>query len=191
MRNKHRDSGRSHPAELRKGYRTPEGLRGWMLEEYDVMIEDGDGLADSAVIKAFEKSNVANTYQFSGEINVVGEDLEFRGDFSAYLRTDGGPLRNEFNESPRWGDADTYGHTRRIPKKGKYNGQGERNESVRTFQRCNRYNQRRVNFDVGEAMEDDNGNYYDGDWGNSAYLGDHLSQVNFAENGKDYTPQSR
>ena len=40
-------------------------------------------------------------------------------------------------------------------------------------------------------MGEDNADYYDGDWGNSDYLGDRpLSQVNFAENDNNY-PQSK
>ena len=46
-----------------------------------------------------------------------------------------------------------------------------------------------VNCAVGEEMEEDDGDYYDGDWGNSDYLADRpLSRVNLADIDNNYSP---
>ena len=59
--------------------------------------------------------------EFAGRLERGKKDLEFSGDFPMYLRAADRQLRNEFNESTRCGAADTYGHTRRAPQRGKYN----------------------------------------------------------------------
>ena len=53
------------PIELGRGRRIPEGLRGWMLGKNDVLRDDGQGLTDSELAKAFRASNVANAYHLN------------------------------------------------------------------------------------------------------------------------------
>ena len=95
--------------------------------------------------------------------------------------------QSEFNDNDsRCGVSDIYDRTRGIPNSGKNDGKGRRNDSYRKFTRNDRYSQsqRWVNCDVGGKVEydDDNGNYPDGDLGNSDYQGGHpIRQVNFAE----------
>ena len=60
-------------------------------------------------------------------------DLEFREEFSAYLGTEDRQLRNELGEQSRWGDAATYGRTRKCRKRQAL-WQMKRNDSSRTFQ---------------------------------------------------------
>ena len=43
IRKKISDLCRSVPTEIGKGYRTPEGLWGWMLQKNDVLMDDGKG----------------------------------------------------------------------------------------------------------------------------------------------------
>ena len=98
---------------------------------------------------------------------------------------------NLMKNNSRWVVADTYDHTRRVPKQGKNGGKGRRNDSYRTFPGDNRYNRRMVNCVVGEEMEYeyDNGDYRDGDRGNSYYQwGIFRSRVNFEENKNCYPP---
>ena len=64
IRNKIWDLDRVAPAELGKGYRTPECLRGWLLGKNDVPIADGQCLSDIDIIMELRASNVMNTYQF-------------------------------------------------------------------------------------------------------------------------------
>ena len=112
--------------------------------------------------------------------------MEFRDDFAVYLRTVGRQLRNEFNESPRCGDADTYDHTRKVPNKGNHDGEGRRNGAVGNFQRNNRNIRRAVNRDAVAEIDAPSMDYRDGDWGNSDYLGDLPSSVKFAENENNF-----
>ena len=97
-----------------------------MLEKNAVLMGDGKGLADIRLMKASSASNILTTYRFKEEITRQAktidiaarsargvEDLEFRGNYSVYLRTIGRQLQNEFSENnTRWGVADTYDHTR-------------------------------------------------------------------------------
>ena len=54
-----------------------------------------------------------------------------------------GSSENEFNErNARWGMADTYGRTRRIPKLGGYSDRNRRNDPKRTSMRGNRASQK-------------------------------------------------
>ena len=118
------------------------------------------------------------------------EDQNSRGNPPSYLRPIGRHLRNEFiKNNSRWGIADTYDHTRRISKPGRDNGRRRSNDSYRTFPRNNRPNQRRVNRAAGDDVgaEEDNGDYFDGDWDNFGYQWDHpQSQVNFKDNDNNY-----
>ena len=128
------DLDREAPIELCKGYRTPGCLWEWLLGKGDVLVDDGKGLTDGDLIKAFRASNILGTYQFENEIirrtmtmyiaermGCEEQDVESRENFPAYLRPIGRKLQNEFNENnTRWGNADTYDHTRRIPHRWKY-----------------------------------------------------------------------
>ena len=107
------------------------------------------------------------------------------------MRTIDRQLQNEFNETKsRWGNADTYDHTRGIPHSCKNGGNRGRNDSHRTCHRNNRLNRRWVNCAVGDDAEDgeDNERYYDGDWDNSDYQwGLPISHVNFTGNDNNYS----
>ena len=130
------------------------------------------------------------TVEFSGRRELGEQDLEFRGGCSVYLRKIDSELQNLFNENnTRWGNAETYDHTRTFPQKGTYGDKGNRHGAGGAFLGDCRYNQRMVNCDVGGEMESYNENYCDGDWGNSVYLGGHpLSQVKYAANASNYAP---
>ena len=133
-------------------------------------------------------SNIVRTYLFTREIASQTTAVDFvahlerglecqksRDNFALYMRTIGRQLQHESNESnSRWGIGDTYGHTRAIPHPGMHGGKRGRNDSYRTFPRGNRYIPRDVNCSVGEDVEyeEDNGDYFDGDWDNSDYQGD-------------------
>ena len=49
---------RAAQTELGNGYGTREGVRGWLLGKDDVLMGDGEGLTDGAIIKAFSASNI-------------------------------------------------------------------------------------------------------------------------------------
>ena len=147
IRNKIREMGKETPTELDKGGRTHEGLSGCSLGKTVLLLDDEQGLTDGEPIKACVTCSIPNAYQFKGEIirqtmtmELAGrlardeQDMEFRGGFSAYLRTIDRKLQNGLGESVRWGDADTYDHTRRIQNQGNRNGEGKRNDSRRTCQ---------------------------------------------------------
>ena len=106
VRQKIGDLDRAPPVDLCKGYRIPEGLRGWLLEKHDVLRDDGQGLTDSEITKAFRASNITNTYPFKNEImrktttvdfaaqmGSGEEDVEFGGISPEYLRTVGRRLQ--------------------------------------------------------------------------------------------------
>ena len=109
---------------------------GRLLEGNDVLMEDGPCVTHGELIKAFKASNIGSTYQFRGgdiretmDMEFTGRlgregVLKFLGGISVYLRPIGRQLRSEFNGSSRCGDADTYDHTRRIPREGNRNGKG-------------------------------------------------------------------
>ena len=138
---------RAAPPELGKSCRTPEGLRGWLLEKNDVLTDDGRGLTDGEIIESPRSSKILDTYQFSNGIirqsatmdspERMGrdeQDLEFRENFPAYLRTTDRHIQHEFNgNNTRWRNADTYGHTRRIPYLEHYDGEGRRDDAVGNF----------------------------------------------------------
>ena len=57
------------------------------------------------------------------------QGVALRTNFPPYLRTMSKQLQNEFNGNyTRWGNEDTYGHTRRIPHRGKYGNKGGTND---------------------------------------------------------------
>ena len=108
------------------------------------------------------------TIDFAAHLELGLEDLMFSGDFSPYLRTIDIQLRNEFNwNNSRWGIADTYVHTVRVPPQGGDNGRRRRNDSYRTLPRNNRRNRGGVYCAFGESSEneEDNEDYPGGDWG--------------------------
>ena len=163
--------------EIAKCYRTPEGLWGRLLEKNDALAEDGRGVTDSELIKAFMARNIARTYRFKSEIarktmavdfaahlKPGFEDQKLRAVAPVYLRKIDRQLQNESSESnSRWGVADTYGHTRGIPHPCKNGGDRRRNDSYMAFPRNNRYIPRGVNCAVGEGSgyAEDNANYID------------------------------
>ena len=64
--------------------------------------------------------------EFAGKMERGANDMEFRWNFSAYLRTSDRQLKNDFIGNNTWLEyADTYDHTRRIAQKGKYNAKGK------------------------------------------------------------------
>ena len=155
MRMPIRDLDRAAPTELGECYSKPEVLRGRLLGKHDVLMGDEQGLTNGELLKSPRARNIVETYQFNSEIvrktatmdvaerlGLGGQDLEFRGNFSAYLQTVGRKLPNEFSGNTRCGNADKYDHTRRIPHQGKYNGVGKRNDSRITFQICYLRNRR-------------------------------------------------
>ena len=146
IRNQIRDLDRAPPTELGKGYRTPGCLSGWFLGKNDVLIEDGQCLTDSALIKAHRASNVANTYQFRGEIirqaatmEFAGrlereeQDLEFHEDFSAYLRTIARKLQRVYNGSIRGGGLQIHMIIHGGSRRKDITTTKKRNDSVRHF----------------------------------------------------------
>ena len=110
-------------------------MTGWLLGKNEVLTEDGQCLTDGKLIKAIRASNIAEAYQFksaivrrnattdfAGRMGSGAQDMEFRGNFSSYLRGIGRQLRNDFNANcTRWGNANTYDRTRRTPQEGRYN----------------------------------------------------------------------
>ena len=167
------------------------------------MAEANHGLKDNESIKSFSASNIAKNYRFREGIKRQAMTAYFakhldrgladqnpRGDFSSYMWRIDRQLQNELNgQHSRWGVADTYDHTRRVPHPGRDIdfGRRRRNDSYRrTFPRNNRPNRRWVNCDVGGEIRniEDNDDYSDEYWGNSDYRGDHSQiQVNLTENG--------
>ena len=100
------DLDRAAPSELGKAYRHPDGLRGCLLGKNDVLMNDGQGLTDSELIKTSRVSNIFRAYQFIYEITRQtatmdfaaqmsrgGEDMGFREHFSLYMRTTGSQLQ--------------------------------------------------------------------------------------------------
>ena len=90
-----------------------------LLENYDVGVKKTNLL---------EMEIMAMCIVMAGKtiVNSDEQGLEFRGNFSMYLRPIARQLQREFNGCASCGDADTYDHTRRIPHRGKYNGKGGR-----------------------------------------------------------------
>ena len=88
-------------------------------------------------MKAFRSSNILKTYHFIDEVRCRGTSAEFtkreesdepclnfREERHVYFRATYRHLPNELEGESRWGDADTYGHTRK-PNKGNRNSKGE------------------------------------------------------------------
>ena len=177
------------PIELGGGGTNPEGIWGWLLGKNNVLMEEGQGLTGGGLIKAFRTSDIFKNYRLNEEVlrrttyidsvTRTESDLDgqsSRGDFPTYLRSISRILQNEFNDqqSSIWGPADTYDHTRRIPKIDRYNGRKRRNYSGRTTHRRNRPTQyRNVNCPVGDEVgeKQDNEDYDKEAPGNSDYHG--------------------
>ena len=68
VRNQINDLDKASSVDLGKGYRSSAGLWGWLLGKNDVIVEDGQCLTGSRLIKAFRASNIVRTYQFKNEI---------------------------------------------------------------------------------------------------------------------------
>ena len=68
IRKEIRDPDRATPTELGTCYRTPEGIWAYLLRKNDILMGDGQGLADGVLVKAFRASNILNAYQFRNEI---------------------------------------------------------------------------------------------------------------------------
>ena len=99
----------------------------------DVLMEEGQGLTDGGLIKAFRRSEIFKNYRLREEAmrrtatidfvthtHIDFHDKGIRDQFPTYLRPCQliGISRNEFNEhkSSNWGLADTYDRKRKIPK---------------------------------------------------------------------------
>ena len=160
------------------------------------------GLSYYKLMTTYQECNTLPTYrskdevrrhttsmEFTNRADRDGPDLEFLAEIQGYLRTSDRQLQRELGDHARWGDADTYDHTRKL-NKGKYNDKGTGGDSRRTF-RDSRSNRRFVNCAEWEG-EDDKGNDFSGDWDNSDYHGGHpLNQVNQTEKENNYPPSER
>ena len=76
-----------------------------------------------------------NIVEFPNPYNAANVSAKSRGDSVFYLRTINTLLEEEICEN-KWGNAETYDHTRRPNNGGNYNGNG-RNASKGTFARQN------------------------------------------------------
>ena len=125
------------PEELGNGVRNPGRLCGW-LSGKTIFGWGKRGLSDYELTKSFRRSRILRTYPFKGEIwrratsvgNTkrlgIGEPYrDVREEPQVYLRTIDRQLQNELIEQSRWGDADTYGHTRKPRKRAKNNDKGK------------------------------------------------------------------
>ena len=54
--------------------------------------------------------------EFTDRAGIGEPDLQFRDEPQVYLRTMDSQLQNELGEQTRWGNAYTYGHTRKHNK---------------------------------------------------------------------------
>ena len=61
-------------------------------------------------------------------IDCAEPDLKYRVDHQVYLRTIDRNMQNECGGETRWGDSDTYDHTRKPIKVAKNNGNGRLND---------------------------------------------------------------
>ena len=190
------------PVALGGGGAGPEGLLGRLLGKNGDSMEARQGLTDRELIKEFRTIGIAANCRYREasmrrdppidfathtESDLDGQS--FRGRFPTYLRPISRISRNEFNEKQiaNWGLSDTYDHTRRIPKIGRYKGGNRRNDSGRPYQRGGRPNRYRdVNFAVsGEVGGANDSRDYDAEEsGNSDYQRCHShGEASWAENG--------
>ena len=68
VRNQYGNLGKVASIELCKCYRAPEVSWGFGLEKDGVLIEDGQGLTDSQLIKSFMSRIIVGTYPVKSEI---------------------------------------------------------------------------------------------------------------------------
>ena len=85
-----------------------------MLGKNGVLVEEGHGLTDYELVKAFRNCSVMGDYQFredfirrtltvvfASQLELGETGMEFRGDSPPYLRIENKQSRNDFYENSR------------------------------------------------------------------------------------------